>query len=146
MFGIGFGELIIIFVIALLVVGPQKLPEMAKSLARVLKEVRKTSDEFQASFLRDTGSDVQGLLSNPKDTIKRHLENEVKEVLQGTEDPEQTLSIEHEGDLPDKNDQTVSAEAPMSPEPLEWQPPEKTPSEIDDEACVDAKKGSKSIG
>ena len=92
MFGIGFGELIIIFVVALLVVGPQKLPEMAKKLARVLREVRKTSDEFQASFLRDTGSDVKGFISNQQGSIKRHLENEVKEVLEGKE----VSSIDHE--------------------------------------------------
>ena len=85
MFGIGFGELIIIFIVALLVVGPHKLPEMAKNLAKVLREVRKTSDEFQASIFRETGPSVSGLLKNPEATIKRHLENEVQEAL-GFED------------------------------------------------------------
>jgi len=81
MFGIGFGELIIIFIVALLVVGPKKLPEMAKNLAKVLREVRKTSDEFQASIFRESGPNVTGLLKSPGDTIKRHLENEVKEAV-----------------------------------------------------------------
>ena len=66
MFGIGFGELILIFVVALLVVGPQKLPEMARTLARVFREVRKTSDEFQASIFRESGPAVSGLLKNPR--------------------------------------------------------------------------------
>ncbi|MBL93133.1 MAG: twin-arginine translocase subunit TatB [Myxococcales bacterium] len=86
MFGIGFGELIIIFIVALLVVGPHKLPEMAKNLAKVLREVRKTSDEFQASIFRETGPSVSGLLKSPEATIKRHLENEVQEALGLEED------------------------------------------------------------
>ena len=145
MFGIGFGELIIIFVIALLVVGPQKLPEMAKSLARVLKEVRKTSDEFQASFLRDTGPEVQGLLSNPKETIKRHLENEVQEVLDGSQKGSIADLDEHEGDERDAHSQAV-AETPtgVSPEPLKWHPPTAPTQEVETE--IDAKEGSKSIG
>ena len=98
MFGIGFGELIIIFVVALLVVGPQKMPEMAKKLARILREVRKTSDEFQASFLRDSGNDVKGFLNNPQERIKRHLENEVSEVLVDSESPQDQVPIAPRGE------------------------------------------------
>lgn len=41
MFDIGFQELVIIFVIALLVFGPEKLPEVGKTLAKWLIEIRK---------------------------------------------------------------------------------------------------------
>lgn len=44
---IGFPELLIILVIALLVFGPKKLPEVGRSLGRALKEFRKTSDEIR---------------------------------------------------------------------------------------------------
>ena len=105
MFGIGFGELIIIFIVALLVVGPHKLPEMAKNLAKVLREVRKTSDEFQASIFRETGPSVTGLLKSPEATIKRHLENEVQEALGF----EEALGEEGESHLPhDTADATSS--------------------------------------
>jgi len=40
MFGIGLPELIIILVVALFVVGPSKLPELAKSLGKGLKELK----------------------------------------------------------------------------------------------------------
>jgi len=48
MFGsIGMPELIIILVIALIIFGPRKLPELGRSLGRSLKEFKKASNELQ---------------------------------------------------------------------------------------------------
>lgn len=49
MFGIGASELILILIVALIVIGPHKLPDMAKSLARGLAEFKRA-----ASDLKDT--------------------------------------------------------------------------------------------
>ena len=56
MFGIGLTEIIIILVVALLVVGPKKLPELAKTLGRGLAEFRRTADDFKESIYRDEDS------------------------------------------------------------------------------------------
>ena len=41
MFDIGFQELIIIFIVALLVIGPEKLPEFSRSLGKWVNEIKK---------------------------------------------------------------------------------------------------------
>ncbi len=57
MFGIGLPELLIILAIALIVIGPKKLPDMAKSLGRALNEFKKATREFKDSL--DIDEDVE---------------------------------------------------------------------------------------
>ena len=50
MFGLGFGEIILVLVVALLVLGPEKLPKLAKQLGRGMREFRRAASEFQATL------------------------------------------------------------------------------------------------
>ena len=68
MFGsIGPTELILIFVVALLVFGPKKLPEIGKSIGKAVREFRRTSEELkgrieeeiQASEVKDLGRELR---------------------------------------------------------------------------------------
>jgi sec-independent protein translocase protein TatB len=47
MFGLSFGEVVIIAILALLLLGPDKLPEAAKTLGKGLREIRRATDELK---------------------------------------------------------------------------------------------------
>lgn len=51
MLGIGIFELLMIFVVALLVLGPDQLPTLARSLAKMLFEFRKASDDLRLTVM-----------------------------------------------------------------------------------------------
>src|SRR5207245_8605919 len=51
MFGIGTGELLLLLVIALIVLGPERMPKVARDLGRMVGDLRRTSDELREEFL-----------------------------------------------------------------------------------------------
>jgi sec-independent protein translocase protein TatA len=53
MFGIGLPELVVILVVALIVLGPQRLPEVARMLGRAYGQLRRASEEFQNTIRQD---------------------------------------------------------------------------------------------
>ena len=54
MFNIGLPELMIIAAIALIVFGPQKLPELAKAIGKAMREFKKATEEMKESFEAET--------------------------------------------------------------------------------------------
>jgi TatA/E family protein of Tat protein translocase len=84
MFGIGIPEMILILAIALIVIGPKKLPDLAKSLGRALGEFKKATSELKESMeldhdfkgvkktFDDIGGEIRGSL---RDTPTRKEES-----------------------------------------------------------------------
>ena len=61
---IGFPELIIIFVVALLVFGPKRLPELGRSLGRGISEFRRASSDLKSSLEREIqNAEIEASLS-----------------------------------------------------------------------------------
>ncbi|HXH30766.1 MAG TPA: twin-arginine translocase TatA/TatE family subunit [Bacteriovoracaceae bacterium] len=58
MFGLGFGELILIFLIALIFIGPKKLPELAKGLGVGIREFQKAAKGL-TDQLQDAGNEAK---------------------------------------------------------------------------------------
>ena len=73
MFGIGMPEMILILAIALIVIGPKKLPDLAKSLGRAMNEFKKATREIKESM------DIEGDLQDVKKSLD-DLNTDVKVV------------------------------------------------------------------
>ena len=79
MFGIGLPEMILIMALALIVVGPDKLPDLARSLAKGIMELKKTAEGLKDSFAEE---------GNPLDDIVPDLEEAAKSLKNNLlEDP-----------------------------------------------------------
>lgn len=73
MFGIGMPEMILILALALIVVGPDKLPDLARSLAKGIMELKKTAENLKESFSEE---------GNPLDEFRPDLEEAAKSLKQ----------------------------------------------------------------
>lgn len=101
MFGIGMPEMLVLLAVALIVFGPKKLPELAKSLGRALGEFKRATSDLKDSIETQTGADE----------VRRSL-NEVKEDIQS--------QVDLAGSVPDPSEapSTPKTETPSN-EPLD---------------------------
>src|SRR5262245_60187312 len=53
MFGLGMGELIVILIVALIVLGPARLPKLAQDLGKAIREFRKAADDMKQELQAD---------------------------------------------------------------------------------------------
>ena len=72
MFGIGIPELVIILIVALLVVGPAKLPELARSMGKALGEFRRLADDVKETIEQEMAQEPE----KEEETQKRAFQEE----------------------------------------------------------------------
>jgi len=99
MFNIGLPELLIIVAIALIVFGPNKLPELAKAFGKAMREFKKATEEVKESFEAET-KDLEEL----KDTLTQ--ENLLADLAEDI-----ATSTEPSTETPPSEKGTVTSEA-----------------------------------
>ncbi|RTZ92434.1 MAG: twin-arginine translocase subunit TatB [Deltaproteobacteria bacterium] len=118
MFGIGMTELLVILVIALIIFGPKRLPELAKQLGKAMREFRKATDEVKENIgLNELELDDIGSID---ETSSEEKKPDSAESPGESTHPEETEnpSEEPEGSTEDEKEK----KAPSSPQ----SPPDTT--------------------
>lgn len=122
MFGIGLPELILILALALIVVGPDKLPDLARSVAKGVMDLKKTANQLKES-LSEHG--------NPLDDIKPELEDAAKAIRDdvmmdvGTEWKDTKTKDDESNEVIDVKPESTSTESTEHTEDIE-EPEENT--------------------
>ncbi len=122
MFGIGFPELLLILALALIVVGPDKLPELARSIAKTLVDLKKTAEGLKDSMNVD---------DNPLNDIKPTLEDAAKNFKESIIDSE-TASWKVPDDLKELSRANKVTEDYSITTRGESSPPENVPENSND--------------
>jgi len=117
MFGLGMPEILLILAIALIVIGPQKLPEVAKMLGKAMGEFKRSAQDLKNSI------DIETTVKEAKPTpVKTKLKDVIKDM--GTEDPKP----QKDSDKPKTSDKADGLKAKTPPEPAQDRPDADPPS------------------
>lgn len=123
MFGIGLPEMILILALALIVVGPDKLPELARSVAKGVLELKKTVSTLKEDLAEDNPFDaVKPELEEAAESIKKQLGEATPDGFTGiVKDLEEGLQevIDTDGSvIPVSTDDIIKTVAESSPAEL----------------------------
>ncbi len=79
MFGIGMPEMLLLLAIALVVIGPKKLPDLAKSLGRAMREFKKATNELKETMQIDNDlADVKKAFNDISDDVQETMDSKIK--------------------------------------------------------------------
>ncbi|XVQ84809.1 sec-independent translocase [Microbispora siamensis] len=87
MFGLGWGEALALVVIALLVFGPEKLPQAASQAGRTLRQLRQMANNAKADLQANMGPEFANFDPadlNPKNFVRKHLLDDIENDWNGT--------------------------------------------------------------
>lgn len=110
MFGIGMPEMLLIMAIALIVIGPKKLPDLAKSLGRAFAEFKRATSELKESLeIDDELKDIKTTFNGMSDEIKEAIN-----VKADTEPEDQNISADPDKEKNEKEIRDKDSESPLS--------------------------------
>lgn len=127
-FGMGGMEIMVIMVVALIIFGPGKLPEIGAQVGKAVRDFRRTTNELTREF-NDSTSEIRSTMDEMKGTMAQ-VERESRELAQSI-----PATIEGTVNTATSNG-TTTAEATATPEPAQPQK-EAVPSKDDPLADLD---------
>src|SRR5436190_19283516 len=89
---LGFQEMIVILVIALLVFGPKKLPELGKSLGKGIREFKKATNDLKSNW-EDHLREAETSVDDVKQDVKQTIHDSTKDAHE-TEAPKEPVTKE----------------------------------------------------
>ena len=101
MFSFGWGEILIIFVVVIIVVGPKDIPKFLRQIGNLSKSIKKISREFKSSLnqiaeetdLKDVKNSITEVTNLNKElNIKSNLKNEIKTIKETISSVEEDFS------------------------------------------------------
>lgn len=99
-------HMIILGIIALIVIPPEKLPEMAKELAKFIFEIKRSADQIFGDLKREA-------MLKPEDILDQNLKAKLEEIQKGLN---QTISTDSHATKPQS-----SSENPVNSDPTKKQ-------------------------
>lgn len=87
MFGMGMPEILLILALALIVIGPKKLPDLAKAMGRAMGEFKKATNDLKSSINIDEPIDItpdSSVTSYSGDSFERAETSDIKSLSEST--------------------------------------------------------------
>ena len=94
------GEMIVIALVALLVLGPQKMSEVARKAGKMMSEVKRVSSDFTSQLNEETAS-LREEVKSVKETLKDTALNIKEELTKQTQEVDSHLDTEIHQDIKD---------------------------------------------
>jgi sec-independent protein translocase protein TatB len=106
-FGIGFPELMVIAFVALLVLGPERLPGLAKQAGQLVRQLRKFADTARDELRSELGpefADLELRDLDPRQIVRKHLAEAMADETVMAAAPIETLPV---GEVPPYDDEST---------------------------------------
>ncbi len=120
MFGIGMPELILILAVALIVIGPKKLPEVAQALGKAMGEFKRATTDLKNSVdVEDELTEVKDTFTNMKEKVWESVDAPTREdsTADKAPSPEKAESTDEKAESTEESEKRAGQDAKKGEEP-----------------------------
>jgi sec-independent protein translocase protein TatB len=124
MFDVGFSELMVIAVIALVVIGPERLPRVARTLGHLAGRLQRYVSDVKADINREIELDELRKMRDSMQQAASSLESSVRGGLASAETEINRVTESAQEALKTSSDEAKPAQEDVQPAPAETKPPQ----------------------